>query len=183
MMKQWWRLRPTFEIPLDSSRSEAIEKLRGEYERTNNGASFLMFGEYGELHLPAEEHRLWSPHLSFYVTEHDEQVLVRGRYAPRLDVWTLIWIVYLLMAFSVFFGLIIAYCQWALHESMWGVWVAIVGLIAIVLCYVVAHIGQQLSVDQMESLRVQLEGILRSAGVRTREPSPMANAPKVLEPT
>ncbi len=177
---QWLRLRPTFEIPLDASRLEAIEKLREEYEETHARSGFLMFGEYGELHLPAVEHRLWSPHLSFYVTDQGEEVLIRGRFAPRIEVWTFVWIVYLAMAFSIFFGLIIAYSQWMLHESVWGLGVAAFGLGVMTLCYVVAHIGQQLSADQMEALRRQLDCILRNADVRLRPQVIDLKMPEVL---
>ena len=165
---QWFQLRPTFEIPLSTTRETAMDRLRKEFEQLPDKRKFLMFGEYGELHLPAEEHRLWSPHLSFYVTEHNEDVLIRGRFAPRIEVWTFVWIVYLSMAFSIFFGLIIAYSQWMLHQPVWGLAIAVLGGLMIIGCYVIAHIGQQLSVDQMEALRNQLNGILRNAQVETR---------------
>lgn len=160
-----FQLRPTFEIPLSENRLEAIAKLETEFARSKKGDHFLMHGEYGELHLPAVEHRLWSPHLSFYVSERNEQCLIHGRFAPRLDVWTFVWVIYLAMSFSAFFGFALAYSQWMLGESGWGLWVAAVALLAIMVLYVVANVGQQLSADQMSALRSRLDIILQNAGV------------------
>lgn len=158
----WFKLRPTFTIEVPSSRQAAIEKLRDAYAQLNQTNSFTMFGEYGELHLPVAEHRLWSPHLSFYVAERGQASLIHGRFAPRLDVWTFVWIVYLAMSFSAFFGLALAYSQWMLDESMWGLAVAVLGIAVVITMTLVAAIGQQWSSDQMHALRNRLEGILRS---------------------
>lgn len=161
----WFRLRPTFEIALGEPRSVAIEKLEGEYTRLNDHHSFFMHGEYGELHLPSSQHRLWSPHLSFYVSEREGDSLILGRFAPRIEVWTFVWVVYLAMAFTAFFGLALAYSQWMLSEPAWGLAVAVFGTLAIVALYVTAHIGQQWSVDQMELLKSRLHELLKTANV------------------
>ena len=169
----WLRLRPTFEISVTHARDEVIERLSQVYRdvRSQNMASqegeFLMHGEYGELHLPKDAHRVWSPHLSFYVTLLDNETLIRGRFAPRLEVWTGVWVVYLAMAFTVFFGLALGYSQWQLGESAWGVWIALLGIVLIVALYVVAAAGQSWSQDQMQLLRARLEEILRKARVDT----------------
>ncbi len=183
------QLRPTFQIPLSESRQHAIVKLETEFSRSGKRDNFLMHGEYGELHLPAAEHRLWSPHLSFYIAdyaaERDGQALIHGRFAPRLEVWTFVWVIYLAMSFTAFFGLTLAYSQWMLGESGWGQWVAIVAVLTIIVLYVVANIGQQLSADQMSTLRNRLDGILQEAGVPLtsdtvqREAIAAADQPKV----
>jgi hypothetical protein len=161
----WFRLRPTFEIQIEETRPTAIEKLRLEHARSSEGERFLLQGEYGELHLPPAEHRLWSPHLSFYVFERDGCCRVHGRFAPRVDVWTSVWIAYLALAFTAFFGLAMAVSQWLLQQSIWGLWVAIASLLVLFGVYLLAHVGQQLSVDQMQNLRRQLESILTRAGI------------------
>lgn len=163
---QWFILRPTFEISIAETRSEVIEKLRTYAARHRGDVTFQMFGEYGELHLPSEEHRLWSPHLSFYVAEREPKSLIHGRFAPRLDVWTFVWIVYLAMAFTAFFGAVLAYSQWVVEESPWGIYVTILGCLTIAAIYCIAHVGQQWSSDQMQALRDQLDRRLLEAGVQ-----------------
>jgi hypothetical protein len=69
------------------------------------------------------------------------------------------------MSFSAFFGLALAYSQWTLGGTPWGSWISIIAMIAIIALYVVAHIGQQWSSDQMMSLRERLDDYLRQAGV------------------
>ncbi len=162
---QWFHLRPTFELQLRESREAAIAKLAAEQRRTGDDPLFLMFGEYGELHLPQREHRLWSPHLSFYVHQHAQHVALHGRFAPRVDVWTTVWIVYLAMIFTAFFGITVAASQWMIQESSWGGWIALAALVVLALLYIVAHVGQQWSADQMHQLRAKLDGILRAAEI------------------
>ncbi len=160
-----WKLRPTFQFPIRDDRQTAIEKLRSEFERDNRSKLFLMHGEYGELHLPSAEHRLWSPHLSFYISEVAQGTVINGRFAPRMEVWTFVWILYLVMSFCAFYGLALAYSQIMLSESPWGFLVAAFSLLSIFVLYVIAHVGQHWSADQMASLRSQLDEVLKRAGV------------------
>lgn len=160
------QLRPTFEILISEERQEAIDKLQAEFARSSDHRDFILHGEYGELHLPACEHRLWSPHLSFYVSQRDGQSLIQGRFAPRLEVWTFVWVIYLAMSFTAFFGLALAYSQWMLGEEGWGLPIAGCAVSVIGVLYVVASIGQQWSADQMQALRDRLDDLLQRAGVR-----------------
>ncbi len=166
---QWFRLRPTFEIPLVVDRTEAMRRIQSHYDSLGPINAMFLHGEYGEFHLPSVEHRLWSPHLSFYVDQQGEQGLIHGRYAPRLEVWTFVWVVYLAMAFSAFFGLALAYSQWSLGGNAWGCWIAVAAIVAIVSLYAIAHVGQQLSSDQMYTLRDRLDTFLRDAQIVGRE--------------
>jgi len=156
----WFRLRPTFDIHVAATKAEMIERLRQLQSRTSDKNLFLMFGEYGELHLPSSEHRLWSPHLSFYISEDAEKTLVHGRFAPRVDVWTVIWIAYLVFLFTAFFGILLGLSQWSLGHLAWGVWVAVLASLLWLSLFVIAHLGQQWSSDQMHTLRDRLENLL-----------------------
>ncbi|MEQ1902935.1 MAG: hypothetical protein ABL888_01960 [Pirellulaceae bacterium] len=162
---QWFRLRPTFQLELIDSREVVIEKLKMFHGQASNSDHFQLFGEYGELHLPAREHRLWSPHLSFYVLAKDSGSTIHGRFAPRVDVWTVVWISYLLMIFTAFFSGALAISQWQLGQSLWGLWLMITALLVWALIYVVAQVGQQWSGDQMLALRERLEAMLLAAGI------------------
>ena len=162
---QWFRLRPTFQLELIDGREAVIEKLKNFHSQVNDTEHFQLFGEYGELHLPAREHRLWSPHLSFYVLATDNGSTIHGRFAPRVDVWTVIWISYLLMIFTAFFAGALAISQWQLGQPLWGLWLMIASLFVWGLIYVVAQVGQQWSADQMQVLRARLEATLASAGI------------------
>lgn len=171
---RWFRLRPTFEVPLPLDRGDVIERFRQAERQLAQPELFRMFGEYGELHLPRREHRLWSPHLSFYVSEPGPgagtgHCSIHGRFAPRVDVWTVVWIAYLALLFTAFFGAALGVSQWQLGDTLWGMWVAGGASLLLGAIYVVAHLGQQWSSDQMHQLRGQLEEIMRGVGVHCGE--------------
>ncbi len=168
-MANWFVLRPTFEIPISTSREVAMQRLMEICQKRNEPTQFLMHGEYGELHLPKVEHRLWSPHLSFYIGQGESEPKIYGRFAPRLEIWTLVWVLYLAIAFTAFFSFAMAYSQWAIGERTSLHWLAIASLMAIFGVYAVAYIGQQWSADQMQKLRGWLDEILRESSVVRNE--------------
>lgn len=157
---QWFKLRPTFQYELTNSQQHYLDKLASEARRLNQPQVFLMHGEYGELHLSADQHRLWSPHLSFYIEPNDQHATLHGRFAPRVEIWTTVWIFYLAMSFSAFFAFTLAFSQWMIGEAAWGAWVGLAAIVSIIFLYAVAHIGQQWSVDQMHDLRDRLDSLL-----------------------
>lgn len=171
------QLRPTFELPLEHSPEGAMEALQAVYGARPKTERFVVFGEYGELHLPREEHRLWSPHLSFYVLERKGACLLLGRFAPRPDIWTTVWIAYLAMACLAFFGAVFGAAQWSLDHPPWAVWVALGALVVLGLVFLTAHFGQQRSADQMHRLRAELETILVEAGLGTNRGITSAQEP------
>lgn len=81
-----------------------LERLRRAEAQLAQPKRFRMFGEYGELHLPPLEHRLWSPLISFYIAEQGSEAtvdrsLLYGRFAPRVDAGTVVWSSYLFLMF------------------------------------------------------------------------------------
>jgi hypothetical protein len=149
---QLFSLRPTFEIQVMDSQQDAVEKVGRAYKLVENNKLILVFGEYGELHLPPSEYRVWSPYLAFSINKKGDHSFVHGRFAPRLEVWTFVWICYMTFAFTAFFGLILGFSQFMIGAR---------GTLILV-----AHIGQQLSSDQMHILQSRLNEFLDSADLR-----------------
>ncbi len=166
---QWFTLRPTFDIQLDESFQEAVEKLANAHKQLEDRKHFLLFGEYGELHLPANEHRVWSPHLSFSINPKGDQAFIHGRFAPRIEVWTFVWICYMTFAFSAFFGFILGFSQYMIGAMAWGNWIGVVAMLLWGGLVAIAHIGRQLSSDQMHTLRGRLTDFLRSAQIHVED--------------
>lgn len=152
----WFRLRPTFTIALAESRDLVLEKIGRGFPLVQSAEQVLLYGDYGELHLPPAEHRLWSPHLSWNIQEDGAQSRLYGRFAPRVNVWCVVWIVYLLAVFTLFFALVIGATQQLVGHYPWGYWLAVGSALVWFGVYAAAQIGQQLSADQMEHLRQQL---------------------------
>ena len=76
---QWFSLRPTFEIPIADSQQDAVRKIDQVYQQATDRKLLQVFGEYGELHLPSSEHRIWSPHLSFSVDKRSDCASIHGQ--------------------------------------------------------------------------------------------------------
>ena len=169
-----FQLRPTFEILLADSREMVVEKIGRESLR-HQDSLLMVHGEYGELHLPPVEYRIWSPHLSFYVEQYGEMARIQGRFAPRVEVWTLVRIFYLLLGFSAFFGFVLGFSQMMLGTDLWGMGIGFCAVACWLTLYVVAQIGQQWSADQMVALRSRLENFLISAEVNAAEPAQHAS--------
>lgn len=166
---QWFTLRPTFDVHLTESRQDAVEKIDRAYKRTEDKKHFLLFGEYGELHVPPSEHRVWSPQLSFSINPSGDHSFIHGRFAPRLEVWTFVWICYLTFAFSAFFGFILGFSQFMIGAHAWGTWIGVVAMLLWGALLAIAHVGQQLSADQMRTLQGQLADFLRTAELHPQQ--------------
>jgi hypothetical protein len=156
-------MRPTFELELPYPKSEFVRLVQAELKKPQWHSTSLVFDDYAELHIPPSERRYWSPHLSLSFDGDDHQTQVLGRFAPRQEVWTLVWIIYLVLAFTAFFALIFAYAQWTLGQSMWVILIAPLALAGIGTLYVISYVGQQLSSDHMESLRSDWSKIIEQA--------------------
>jgi len=170
----WIQLRPTFDWTLEGNRQDCLSALQQQFQLEAKTDLFLLHGEYGELHLPPDQHRLWSPHLSFVIMDHPSlstapqhanRCLLHGRFAPRVEVWTAVWIAYLVCLCVSFFGAIFGYVQWRLGVSVWGLWMTLAALLVWIGIYFVALVGQQWSIDQIVQLRERLEERLQQAGI------------------
>lgn len=94
--------------------------------------------------------------------------LVVGRFAPRQNVWMLVWIVYLAMAFVLFFALVYASVQLWMNSTPWALSIGLAAIACILGLHLVSKIGQGWSNDQMLELRQRLDELLRDTGL---EPS------------
>jgi hypothetical protein len=156
-------LRPTFEMQLPHPKAELVRRVQSELRKQPWNSTSLVFDDYVEIHIPRSELRYWSPHLSLSFDGDEKHTHVLGRFAPRQEVWTLVWILYLLLAFTAFFGLIFAYAEWILGQSSWIGVASLVAIAGIIILYLVSFIGQRLSSDQMHQLRTHWSDVLGNA--------------------
>lgn len=159
----FFSMRPTFEVQVPHPKVELVRLVQAELRQPPWNSTSLVFDDYAELHIPPSERRYWSPHLSLSFDGDESYTRVHGRFAPRQEVWTLVWIIYLALAFTAFFALIFAYAQWTLGQSTWVGMVAGAAIAGIGILYVISYIGQQLSSDHMLTLRTNWSSILEAA--------------------
>jgi hypothetical protein len=160
-----WAIRPTFRSVIPCSTSEAISRFSEAMRPHDDASLYLNHGEYSEFHLEPHMHRLWSPHLSVYFADHDrkDQCWLIGRFAPRPNIWTLVWIFYLVFFCSIFFASIFGGSQWMIGQFPWGWAIVLATLILYAGLFLTSQIGQSLCHDQMELLRNRLDEVLQEA--------------------
>jgi len=153
--------RPTFEIHLPLERDEVDRRIRLILKQDYWKPISSSFERYTELHVPAEEVRYWSPNLSLLI-DHDSGSGTRiyARFAPRQDVWTFVWVIYMALAFTAFFAIIYVYAVSLMKQSTWMSIVPILAIAGIAVLHVASRIGQQLSSDQMVKLRADCDLLL-----------------------
>ncbi len=157
------RMRPTFEVRLPLPAAESIERIRLQIDATDSRVRSLSAGKCAEFFIDEAERRFWSPHLSAQVYDSDDGSVLRGRFAPRPEIWTFVMFVYFLMGFVILFGVSFGYVQWTLQESPWGFLMVPIGLLVIVLLHAASLVGQRLSRDQTEQLRARVDEVLAAA--------------------
>jgi len=151
-------LRPTFELHMPIACDEVDRRmqqvLKEEYWRHTS----LSFERYAELHVPKSEVRYWSPHLSLVLDEDGHGgTRVFGRFAPRQEVWTFVWVLYLALLFIAFFAMIYVYAVSILKQSTWMSVVPILAIAGIASLHFTSRIGQQWSSDQIHKLRTDCD--------------------------
>ena len=153
-------MRPTFETQLPCSINEALLRIGVELKRTNRENTWLLFDQYAELHLPECNVRYWSPHLTLSFEGDGSQTRIHGRFAPRQQVWTLVWVLYLLLAFSAFFLSMFEIAFRMMGQSSWFGVAGLMALLGVGVIYFVSQIGQQWSEDQMISLKTDWQQLV-----------------------
>jgi len=160
------RMRPTFRAQLDADRDTAMDRIRGALSEDERFAGrWRGKGRWAEVHVPHDERRLWSPHLSIRLDDDPTGCTLFGRFAPHPEVWTFFMFLYFALSFAVVFGGVFGYVQWASNESAWGLWAVWVGLPAIGLIHGASWLGQRLGYDQMVSLKDEIDGVLAGTGL------------------
>lgn len=146
-------MRPTFEMQLPYSKAEVIRRIGVKLKNSNRENKWMLFDQYAELHLPECQIRYWSPHLTLGFEEDGLITRIHGRFAPRQQVWTLVWVLYLLLAFSAFFLAMFELAFWMMGQSSWFGIAGIVAILGVGAIYLTSQIGQQWSEDQMIALK------------------------------
>lgn len=146
-------MRPTFEAHLPYPKTDFVHRVVEELSKPRWASNSLVFDDYIELHIDRSELRFWSPHLSLYIEGDGSHTLVTGRFGPRQEVWTLVCVLYMLLAFTAFFALIYAYVQWTLGQSAWTLLPGVASLLGVGAIHLASYVGQNWSSDQIHRLR------------------------------
>jgi hypothetical protein len=154
------RVRPRFEIEIDLDPDALMERVRQRLPRCPY-CTGVSVGRHAELFVPDIDRRLWSPWLSVTVFEKGGGSMLRGRFAPHPNVWTL----YLFLSFGLGFALLVGttwgYAQWATERPPWALMSIPVVIIFGLLLYFASQIGQRLGGSQMDHLRDAIDELIQ----------------------
>ncbi|HSM06389.1 MAG TPA: hypothetical protein VK858_17335 [Longimicrobiales bacterium] len=163
------RLRPSRRIHLSVSREEAIAAVRAAVDSAACRETASGTGRWCEIHLPEEEQRIWTPHLSIRADHEPEGSSLFTRFAPRTEVWTFFVFLYASIAFLTVFGGILGYVQAVSGEPAWGFWALWLGIPALLALHLVSYVGQRLAREQSAALQRRLDAILATLPVQGDE--------------
>jgi hypothetical protein len=154
------RLRPRFDLDLPVPADEAIQRIRQGLDTPELRHTTMSAGRHAEFQVEALEKKVWSPRLTIQVEDAPGGSSLRGRFAPRADVWTGFMFIYFLVVFLILFGATLGYVQQISDETPWGYWAIPAGLAVIGGIHALSYLGQRLAEDQMRELRRQLDMVL-----------------------
>lgn len=156
-------MRPTFELEVPVGLPTVLERFQGALKNSTWQSTSLTFGNYAELHVPPQETRCWSPHLSLYFEGDERTTRILGRFGPRQEIWTLVCLVYLALAFSAFFALMYCIALWMIGQFTWWFIVPPMAIGGIGLLYLMSRVGQGWSSDQLQMLRAEFNELFEIA--------------------
>ena len=165
------RIRPTFSIPLAPGPDEAMDVLRDRLRGTDYDDCTRSKGRCAYFFVDKKERKVWSPHLSIQVESHSEGSLLRGRFGPHPELWTLFIFLYTAVGFLATIGLLLGFVQWQSGMVPWGIWGVGIGIPGLAILYGISATGQRLSAHQMEDLKRRIDDLVEGLEPEVQSPN------------
>ena len=146
-----FRIRPKFELSYPEKSQTVIERLSKKIEEEPLFDTVEIPGHY-ILKIKKEEQHYWSPQLNLKLEDQEDGTLIKGRYEPHHNVWTLFILIYLALAILSLFVLIFGVSQWGLGLPAKILWVLPLLLLMAVGLYFVSQVGQKLGAEETFAL-------------------------------
>ena len=158
------RMRPVFEIELESSGAEVLRTLD---RLLRSGASGLdgqvVMPRDAVLELPRNRRTLLSPFLNLMLEDVDGVAVLKGRFSPHPNVWMGFVAIYGALAMAAVLSSMYGLSQWWLGDPAWAFLGVPLAIAAIAFVYSAAVIGQGLTADEMYDLRALVDRAIRES--------------------
>lgn len=154
------KIRPRLKITTEMSPETILSTLRKHLADPDAPCTGTVANNYVILSIPEKDSHFWSPRLTIEMREENGRTTLSGLFGPRPMVWTLFAGFYLSSIFLAFVGLMWGGAQWSLGMKPYAFWLLAFGVIALIISYGSALIGQKLGKDQMHILHDFLNGAL-----------------------
>jgi len=146
-------MRPRFELQLPVTREGWLDALRSELENDPEPLRGQVFRKHAVVEIRDGERTFWSPYLNLEVEDEPDGSVIRGRFSPHPNVWTMFMAVYILLAIVALGGLSYGMVQYTLGQSPWSLLVAPAAVALFGFVYGATLIGQGLGAEQMYTMR------------------------------
>lgn len=158
-----FRIRPKFSVVIDRPIIDVVAGIKEGLVKDGEPFDLVEIPDHLILKIKKSDQHYWSPQLNIKFDAQGDQTLVKGRYEPHHNVWTLFVLSYLALGVIALFIGIIGFSRMSLDMAapiLWGL--PIVGLLAFAL-YFVSQLGQKLGAEETFDLHHFAEKHLRKS--------------------
>jgi hypothetical protein len=146
-------LRPTFLDALPMKPEEARDLLTTRIREQGTECDCKSFSGYLALRIPENQRRFYSPRLLLSLEPDDQGTRITGTFGPNANMWSAFLYGYLATSSIALFSGILAFCQWKIDITPWGLWIFTPAALALVGLYLAGRIGRTLGEAQTNQLR------------------------------
>ena len=146
-------MRPRFELQLPVTREAWLDALRSELENDPESLRGQVFRKHAVVEIRDGERTFWSPYLNLEVEDEPDGSVIRGRFSPHPNVWTMFMAVYILLALAALGGLSYGIVQYTLGQPPWAFLIVPAAVALFGFVYGATLIGQGLGAEQMYTMR------------------------------
>jgi len=146
-------MRPRFEFQLPVTRETWLDALRSALQNDAESLRGQVFRKHAVVEMRGTDRTFWSPYLNLEVEDEPDGSVIRGRFSPHPNVWTMFMAVYILLAIVALGGLSYGMVQYTLGQSPWSLLVAPAAVALFGFVYGATLIGQGLGAEQMYTMR------------------------------
>ncbi len=151
------RIRPRFEYPVPLDPETAYERMRARIRASRAPWNVQLLNDQIEVSPHQRDLHFWSPYLKVQLREDSPgTTTLQGVFGPNVNLWTLLVAIYAVCFLVGATGILLAYSQWQLGQSMTGFAMAAVCAVIAALVWVAAQIGQRFAQEQMQGIYAYL---------------------------
>ncbi|MFP4600593.1 MAG: hypothetical protein ACLFVJ_20225 [Persicimonas sp.] len=143
------RLRPRFGLRVSLSPDQVLERFRHSAESTAHPCDVSVLDRQVEMTVRTAEQHFWSPYLNVLLETDRGHTVLRGKFGPNINVWTMFVAAYAVLGLVGLVGLIAATSQLQIDQPPSGLVLSAGCLFLSALVWVAGKLGQRWAYDQM----------------------------------
>lgn len=151
-------MRPRFEIGVALDREDVLARMEQRLAGPDRPWEVALLNEQIEVSPTADELHFWSPYLKVRLVTAESgsaegrKTVMQGRFGPNINLWTFLLAIYAICALMGATGLLVAFSQWQLDQSMIGLWITGACAVIAALVWTAAQLGQRWAQEQMRGI-------------------------------